>query len=159
MLRRARGCPRRIERCPAAEPDAPSRRLMPDPEAPSRGALRCDPSGLRGPAGTPVSPRRPGVVPRNACERDAARHIRLGRQRTEEGSPMFERRLLKTLALAAVAFVTGVFQAGPAGAVGTLGLSISTNQGNPGDNVDCHVVPADIAAQCNTTIESLESVF
>ena len=70
---------------------------------------------------------------------------------------MFERRLLK--ALAAVAFVTGVFPASPARAVGTLGLSISTNQGYPGDNVACHVVPADITAQCNTTIESLEAAI
>ena len=58
-----------------------------------------------------------------------------------------------------MAFVTGVFQAGPARAVGTLGLSISTNQGYPGDNVDCHVIPADITAQCNTTIESLETAI
>jgi hypothetical protein len=66
-------------------------------------------------------------------------------------------RLLGTIAT--VAFVAGMLGACPARAPGALGFTIDTNQGYPGDTVNGHVNPADIAANCNTTIEALEAVF
>jgi cysteine-rich repeat protein len=70
---------------------------------------------------------------------------------------MLARRLLTTIAV--VVFATGVLQASPAAAQGTLGFTIDTNQGYPGDTVDGHVNPTDIAAECNTTVEELGTVF
>src|SRR5262245_37750375 len=61
--------------------------------------------------------------------------------------------------IATVAFVTGVLGACPASAQAPLGFTIDTVQGYPGDTVNGHVNPADIAANCNTTIEALENAF
>ena len=70
---------------------------------------------------------------------------------------MLIRRLLGPIAT--VAFVTGVLGAGPARAQAPLGFTIDTVQGYPGDTVNGHVNPTDIAANCNTTIDALEAVF
>lgn len=70
---------------------------------------------------------------------------------------MFGWRLIRTIATAA--FVTGVIAAGEVRAQATLGFTIDPTQGVPGTIVNGQVNVADIAANCNTTIEELEAVF
>jgi len=46
-----------------------------------------------------------------------------------------------------------------ASAQGTLGFTIDPTSGRPGDTVDGQVNPADVAANCVTTVEGLSAVF
>jgi FIMAH domain len=70
---------------------------------------------------------------------------------------MFGCRLIRTMATAA--FVTGVLTAGEVRAQATLGFTIDPTQGAPGTIVNGQVDVADIAANCNTTIEQLQAAF
>jgi len=61
--------------------------------------------------------------------------------------------------MATAAFVTGVLTAGEVRAQATLGFTIDPTQGVPGTVVNGQVNVADVAANCNTTVEELEAAF
>src|SRR5262249_55810573 len=65
--------------------------------------------------------------------------------------------LIRTMAMAA--FVTGVVIPGEVRAQAPLGFTIDATQGVAGTVVNGQVNVADIAANCNTTIEALEAAF
>src|SRR5262245_63232164 len=70
---------------------------------------------------------------------------------------MFRWRLIGTMATAAC--FTGALTAGEVRAQAPLGFTIDATQGVPGTVVNGQVNVADIAANCNTTIEALEAAF
>src|SRR5262245_20103701 len=70
---------------------------------------------------------------------------------------MFGWRVIRTMATAA--FVAAVLTAGEVRAQATLGFTIDPTQGVPGTVVSVQVDAADVAANCNTTIEQLEAAF